>query len=69
MVRGLPNSREDQEAVVSDVAAAGPLLSSVRGRFHRPRLRDPEPVQELHRKIDAGTHRFLVGTALFEEIR
>jgi hypothetical protein len=45
--------------------ANGPLVlfarkSSLWRRSRRPRLRDPEPVEELHRDIDASTHRFVV---------
>src|SRR5260370_11290847 len=37
-------------------------LSLRRGRSRRPRLRNPEPIEELHRDIRAGTHRFVVRT-------
>jgi hypothetical protein len=36
--------------------------------IRRPRLSDPEPAQELHRDIDAGTHRFVVCTLHIDPI-
>jgi hypothetical protein len=38
------------------------LSSLRRSQSRRPRLRDPEPIEELHRDIRAGTHRFFVRT-------
>ena len=43
-------------------------LSLRRGRSRRPRLRNPEPVEELHRDIRAGTHRFFVRTLHIDRI-
>jgi hypothetical protein len=38
----------------------GPRKLSLWRRSRRPRLRDPEPIQELHCDIGTGTHRFVV---------
>jgi len=46
----------------------GDKLSRPRGRPCGPRLRDPEPVEELHCNIGAGSGRFVVRTLQIEHV-